>query len=168
MLSFPSCRSAQDTLDWIYHDPVLFALTFVDHFAAAWGRVMYKTWTCFTWGNFRTQGKQAYNEHYARVRNLVSTDNLLEYHVSQGWKPLCEFLEVDIPTVPFPSGNEPTSFRAQMRAFEKSRAMAVLAKSTVGVEDSSCQIRASSVRVARPLHHLLSILSFPLALCVAR
>lgn len=127
---FLSCRSAQDTLDWIYHDPVLFALTFVDQFAAAWGRVMYKTWACFTGGDFSTQGKQAYNDHYARVRSLVSTNNLLEYHVSQGWTPLCEFLEVEIPKVPFPSGNEPDSFRTQMRAFEKSRAMAVLTNST--------------------------------------
>ena len=112
----------------MYHDPVLFALTFVDDFAAAWARVVYKTWACFTRGDFRTLGKQAYNDHYSRVRSLVSTENILEYQVSQGWKPLCEFLELDIPTTRFPSGNEADGFRTQVRAFEKSRALAVLAK----------------------------------------
>lgn len=90
--------------------------------------MFYKTWTCFTRGNFRTQGKQAYRDHYARVRSLVPAENLLEYHVSEGWKPLCEFLDLDIPKVPFPRGNERDSFYTQMRAFDKSRAIAVLTK----------------------------------------
>ena len=122
--------SAQETLDWLYHDSVLFALTFVDHFAAAWGRMWYKTWSCFIQGDFRTQGKQAYNDHFARVRSLVPAENLLKYHVSQGWELLCTFLDVDVPTVPFPRGNEQDSFYTQMRAFDKSRAIAVLVKTT--------------------------------------
>ena len=123
-------RSAQETLDWLHHDRVLFALTLVDHPAAAWGRMWYKTWTCFNQGDFRTHGKQAYNDHCARVRSLAPADNLLEYHVTQGWKPLCKFLDVDIPTVPFPSGNEQDSFYTQMKAFDKSRTTAVLTKTT--------------------------------------
>ena len=130
MLKFSPCRSAQNTLDWAYHDRVLFALTFVDHFSAAWGRMWYKTWTYFTHGDFSTKGKQAYNDHFAQIRSLVPVENLLEYHVGQGWKPLCEFLDVDIPAVPFPSGNEPDSFHRKMRAFHKSRAMASLTKSS--------------------------------------
>ena len=125
---FPPRSSAQETVDWLYHDSVLFALTFVDHFAAAWSRMWYKTWTYFTQGDFRTQGKQAYSDHYARVRRLVPAENLLEYHVSQGWESMCKFLDVDILKVPFPRGNEQDSFYTQMRAFYKSRTIAAVAK----------------------------------------
>jgi len=51
--------------------------------------------------------KQAkrYLEHNSRVKALIPRDQLLVYNVKQGWKPLCEFLGVDVPDVPFPRLN---------------------------------------------------------------
>lgn len=46
-----------------------------------------------------------YNEHNARVKVGFPRDDLLIYNIKQGWKPLCEFLDVEIPGVPFPCIN---------------------------------------------------------------
>ena len=37
--------------------------------------------------------------HNHRVKSLVSPEKLLVYNVKQGWKPLCDFLGCEIPTV---------------------------------------------------------------------
>jgi hypothetical protein len=52
-----------------------------------------------------------FNEHNESVRAAVRPDNLLVYEVTQGWAPLCEFLEADVPDEPFPRGNDTASFR---------------------------------------------------------
>ena len=46
-----------------------------------------------------------YTEHNARVKSSIPRDQLLVYNVKQGWKPLCEFLGVEVPDVPFPRLN---------------------------------------------------------------
>jgi len=48
---------------------------------------------------------QRYLTHNSRVKALVPRDQLLVFNVKQGWKPLCEFLGVDVPDVPFPRLN---------------------------------------------------------------
>lgn len=41
---------------------------------------------------------------------------LLEYHVSEGWEPLCRFLGCRQPSIDFPTGNDMESFRKRIRA----------------------------------------------------
>lgn len=48
----------------------------------------------------------AHREHHAMVRGMVPPDQLLDFKLDHGWKPLCEFLEVPIPDVPFPHVND--------------------------------------------------------------
>jgi hypothetical protein len=55
-----------------------------------------------------------YKEHYARVRRLVPSEQLLEYELGSGWKPLCDFLEKDKPEVEFPWINEAAALRKKM------------------------------------------------------
>ncbi|RAK98110.1 sulfotransferase family protein [Aspergillus ibericus CBS 121593] len=50
--------------------------------------------------------KEKYREHYALVRRLTAPDRLLEFKMSDGWEPLCEFLGKPVPKVPFPHLNE--------------------------------------------------------------
>jgi hypothetical protein len=45
------------------------------------------------------------------VKQTVPKDRLLIFNVKQGWKPLCEFLEVPTPSNPFPHENETKVFR---------------------------------------------------------
>lgn len=54
-------------------------------------------------GNFESNGRKSFEDYYNKVRALVPKERLLEYHVSQGWEPLCEFLGRPVPAeeVPF-------------------------------------------------------------------
>lgn len=49
-----------------------------------------------------------YAEHFDEVRRIASPENLLEFKMEEGWRPLCEFLGLPPPPpgVPFPRLNE--------------------------------------------------------------
>ena len=49
--------------------------------------------------------RKRYRIHNHRVKSIVPADKLLIYNVTQGWEPLCEFLECEVPTVAFPHEN---------------------------------------------------------------
>jgi len=49
---------------------------------------------------------EKFNEWNDSVINFVPKDRLLVYEVKQGWEPLCKFLNVDIPDIPFPYKNK--------------------------------------------------------------
>ena len=50
------------------------------------------------------------------VRRRVPDAKLLVYEVKEGWKPLCEFLGVEVPEKPFPRLNDTREFRRGVRA----------------------------------------------------
>ena len=54
-------------------------------------------------------GMEAYNED---VIATVPADRLLVWQITDGWGPLCEFLEVPVPNVAFPHINESEGFEA--------------------------------------------------------
>lgn len=45
------------------------------------------------------------------VKRTVPADRLLVWNPADGWDPLCEFLEVEVPPEPLPRLNDTTSFR---------------------------------------------------------
>jgi Sulfotransferase domain len=49
----------------------------------------------------------AYNE---QVKATIPADRLLVWQVSEGWEPLCEFLEVAVPEEPLPHENDRDTF----------------------------------------------------------
>jgi hypothetical protein len=51
-----------------------------------------------------------YERHNREVQRLISPERLLVYDVLQGWEPLCRFLAVAIPDVPFPCSNSRSEF----------------------------------------------------------
>lgn len=51
-----------------------------------------------------------YEEHMQEVERHVPKDRLLEMFIAEGWEPLCKFLDVPIPKVPFPHANRKESF----------------------------------------------------------
>ena len=55
-----------------------------------------------------------FDRHTAAVRAGIPKKRLLEYEVSQGWQPLCEFLGVDVPDTPFPKVNSREEMQARM------------------------------------------------------
>jgi hypothetical protein len=52
-----------------------------------------------------------YRRHNETVKREAPKDRLLVYDVPQGWKPLCDFLGVAVPDVPFPKVNTTEEFR---------------------------------------------------------
>lgn len=49
---------------------------------------------------------QRFAEHTQRVRDTIPADRLLVFEVSEGWGPLCEFLELPVPEGEFPRVND--------------------------------------------------------------
>ena len=49
--------------------------------------------------------RKRYLIHNHRVTSIVPADKLLVYNLKRGWKPLCDFLECEVPTVTFPREN---------------------------------------------------------------
>lgn len=62
--------------------------------------------------------EQYYNKHVQNVLDTVPKDRLLTYNVKQGWEPLCQFLEVPVPPVPFPRLGEATLHRRFVVVFQ--------------------------------------------------
>jgi hypothetical protein len=58
--------------------------------------------------------KAAYVAHEARVRAAIHPDRLLVYSVAEGWGPLCRFLGVPVPLVPFPRTNGHVAFHERL------------------------------------------------------
>ena len=56
---------------------------------------------------------EVFERHNAEVQARVPADRLLVYRVQEGWGPLCEMLEVDVPDEPFPHVNS----RAEIQRF---------------------------------------------------
>jgi hypothetical protein len=75
-----------------------------------------------------------FERHNEKVRQRVSSEKLLVYEVKEGWRPLCEFLGVDVPDKPFPHLNDAEIFRGRIRRIRRlTVAMAVLGVSLAGL-----------------------------------
>jgi hypothetical protein len=59
--------------------------------------------------------KDKYREHYALVRRVTPPERLVEFKLSDGWKPLCEFLGKPIPDKEFPYYNNREYFDEKVK-----------------------------------------------------
>jgi len=53
--------------------------------------------------------------HNEAVQREFPPERLLVYEVKQGWEPLCKFLNVPVPDIPFPRANTTEEFQARIR-----------------------------------------------------
>ncbi|MBD0362524.1 MAG: sulfotransferase family protein [Coleofasciculus sp. C3-bin4] len=53
---------------------------------------------------------KAFNRHNERVRNSGLGHRLLEWKPSDGWEPLCQALDLEIPEEPFPHENSTAAY----------------------------------------------------------
>ena len=58
---------------------------------------------------------EVFDRHNEEVRRRVPPDKLLVYEVKDGWGPLCEFLDVEVPDEPFPRVNDSAEMRRRIR-----------------------------------------------------
>lgn len=54
-----------------------------------------------------------FNAHNEEVRRTAPPERLLVYEAGQGWDPLCDFLRVPVPAVPYPEANKREDFAAR-------------------------------------------------------
>lgn len=54
----------------------------------------------------------AYERHNAEVRASVPKAKLFEFQPTDGWAPLCAFLDVPVPDAPYPQVNSTEDFRS--------------------------------------------------------
>ena len=52
----------------------------------------------------------AMERYHEEVRTTVPAERLLVWSVSDGWEPLCEFLELPVPDADFPRVNDSAQF----------------------------------------------------------
>lgn len=95
--------------------------------------MIYALWDRFFDGDFEKNGKEVFRKHNAQIEALVPEERLLRYDVRQGWKPLCDFLEVDVPSQPFPSGNNMDSFHESCRSKDMIKAGRFASKLSTGI-----------------------------------
>jgi hypothetical protein len=55
-----------------------------------------------------------YEEWTEHIKKVIPKEHLLIFNVKEGWKPLCEFLDLPIPTEPFPNVNDTQSFKRNL------------------------------------------------------
>jgi hypothetical protein len=53
---------------------------------------------------------EGFNAHNEEVKRVVPPDQLLVWEVSEGWEPLCAFLDVPVPDQPLPHANDRATF----------------------------------------------------------
>ena len=47
------------------------------------------------------------------IRGLVPKERLLEWNVQDGWESVCQFLDKDVPSEPFPHVNTAAGFKGR-------------------------------------------------------
>jgi len=74
-----------------------------------WQRMLHGTM------NNREKALARYREHIEEVKSAVPPEKLLIFSADHGWQPLCEFLDVPVPTEPFPNVNDRASIKKSLR-----------------------------------------------------
>jgi Sulfotransferase domain len=58
----------------------------------------------------REHATRVFREHTAEVQSAIPAHRLLAFDPRDGWQSLCEFLEVELPEIPFPRTNSSKEF----------------------------------------------------------
>lgn len=64
--------------------------------------------------NDRDHARATFERHVAEVKDTIPSKRLLVYETGSGWKPLCEFLGVPEPEVPYPLTNSTREFQERI------------------------------------------------------
>lgn len=58
----------------------------------------------------RAHATRVFRDHVAEVQAEIPADRLLTFDLRDGWRPLCDFLGVAVPDMPFPKTNSSKEF----------------------------------------------------------
>eukprot|EP01064_Diplonema_japonicum_P033354 TRINITY_DN6536_c5_g1_i1.p1 TRINITY_DN6536_c5_g1~~TRINITY_DN6536_c5_g1_i1.p1 ORF type:complete len:250 (+),score=40.69 TRINITY_DN6536_c5_g1_i1:50-751(+) len=65
---------------------------------------------------------QLFNGNIAEVKRTIPAERLLVFKATDGWGPLCAFLDKPVPSIPFPHSNEGVIFKRVVRFMKIFRA----------------------------------------------
>ena len=87
-------------------------------------------WDSLFEGQFENRQRmiEIFHEYTEEVKRTVPADRLLIFQVSDGWQPLCKFLDVPLPDSPFPHVNDKA---AMLRRFQAMRIISWLIPATM-------------------------------------
>jgi hypothetical protein len=90
----------------------------VDPVYASWLDVLRDMWVkedmMFSHGGDRQEMAKEFDRWNQAVIDTVPAERLLVWHPKDGWEPLCEFLEVDVPEEPVPNVNDTENFQKNL------------------------------------------------------
>ncbi|TVY80468.1 hypothetical protein LSUE1_G004432 [Lachnellula suecica] len=119
--------STMRTVYWRVTDPELRMLSYVSWAAGMYYPMLKKFFDTFFEGDFPNKGKDVFQRHYQEVRDLVPKENLLEFKVTDGWEPLCEFLGERVPLGDkFPNVNDNSDFVSRSKRRNRMQLLNVL------------------------------------------
>ena len=72
---------------------------------------------------------------------------MLVYQVTEGWAPLCRFLEKPVPDTPFPHLNDAASFRRRIR---RMRALSIAVPAVLTAASVAAIAATAMKRLASP------------------
>ena len=58
---------------------------------------------------------QRFEAHTEQVKATIPADRLLVFQATDGWGPLCKFLDVPVPNKPYPKVNEADDLQARLQ-----------------------------------------------------
>jgi hypothetical protein len=64
---------------------------------------------------------KVFRDHIEQVKADIEPERLLIYEVGSGWEPLCEFLNVAVPSEPYPSVNSTAEFQSRSGGIHEAR-----------------------------------------------
>jgi hypothetical protein len=84
----------------------------------------------------RDHAVAVFERHIDHVRATCAPERLLVFDVAEGWEPLCAFLDVPVPRIPFPRLNDAKSTRrfiAALRCATRAAPIVVASAAAVGL-----------------------------------
>jgi hypothetical protein len=81
----------------------------------------------------RDHAMGVFERHNEAVRRRVPPERLLVFDVREGWAPLCDFLDVEVPDEPFPHLNEAREMRRRLLGVVSRSAVAPVLLALMGV-----------------------------------
>ena len=90
----------------------------IDPVFASWLDVMRDMWIAadimVPSGGDRDEMAAGFERWNQKVIDTVPAERLLVWNPKEGWDPLCEFLEVDVPSEPLPNVNDTENFQKNL------------------------------------------------------
>ena len=87
---------------------------------------------------------EAYERWNQEVKDTVPADRLLVWDPKDGWEPLCEFLEVDVPETPLPHVNDTENFQKNLIMGPAIEAINAWWEDNKGPADAATEQRAAT------------------------